>query len=265
VRISLAPHQVAMVRFARGLKPRLIDQKRIDCPQAVGVAGSIQPWSGAIDALREVLAHPNVGKAQATVVLSSHFVRYMTVPWSAELVTRDEELAFARSRFAQVFGDAAQGWAVKLSPAPAGNARLAAAVDQTLVERLSSAIASSPLTLTSVQPALMAQFNDWRRPIGDDAWLVVAERGRLLTVWIANGEWRAVRARPINGEMVPLAQILEQERLLLSAGSAPSRVCLAVADDVAVDASGLRVERLGNARSAPAGGGFALAMAGAVS
>ena len=265
MRVSLAPHQVAMLRFSRGLRPRLVERKRIDCARTDGADRHTAPWSGAIDALGEMLAHPNVGRAHANVVLSSHFVRYMSVPWNAALVTPGEELAFARSRFVQVYGEAAQDWTLRLSPAPAGAARLAAAVDRTLIDRLGAAIGASPLRLDSVQPALMACFNDWRRSIGNDAWLVLVERGRLLVALIANGEWRAVRARPVNGATVALADVIEQERLLLSVAPGVSRVCLAVADEVSVDASGVRVERLGGGPSTPTGGGFALAMAGAAS
>jgi len=65
-----------------------------------------------------------------------------------------------------------------------------------------------------------AQFNEWRRRVGADGWLVIAEQGRLLVAWLSAGQWRSVRVRPLNEASVALAQVLEQEQLLLSAGSA---------------------------------------------
>jgi hypothetical protein len=250
VRISVAPHRVALLRISRGLTPRVIERKRIDCDPDGGS-------EAALEALRELLAQPNIAPAPASVVLSSHFVRYLVLPWSAQLVTPDDELGFAGARCVQVFGGAAQDWVVRLSPAPAGRARLAAAADRPLGENLSAAIAASPLKLVSLQPALMAQFNAARRTIGDDAWLVLVERGRLLIAWIAGGEWRSVRARAIDGGPLALAPLLEQERRLLSAGVGRQRVLLALADELAVDASGLALERLGDARTVA--GGYALA------
>jgi hypothetical protein len=261
VRIALLPHQVAMVRIARGLTPRVIDCKSIPCPEPLEAAN----WAAPVEALRELLAHPNVDKGDAALILSSHFTRYLVLPWSAELVTHAEQLEFARARFAQVYGQVAHDWSIVMNPAPAGAGRLCAAVDQALVVALTNAVAASALRLASVQPALMALFNEWRRRIGDDAWLVIAEQGRLLLAWISGGAWRSVRVRPLNGAQVRLARLLEQERLLLSADGG-QKVFMATLGEVAVETDGLPIERLASrpVRSAAdqSDAGYALAMCG---
>jgi hypothetical protein len=159
----------------------------------------------------------------------------------------------------------AHDWSVVMTPATAGAGRLCAAVDQALLVAASGALTASPLRLASVQPALMALFNEWRRRIGEEGWLVIVEQGRLLVAWISGGEWRSVRARPLNGESLSLAQLLEQERLLLSAGDG-QKVFLATLGEAGVRTDGLRVERLapGPARSAldESDPGYALAMCG---
>lgn len=262
VRISLSPHQVALVRVSRGLRPRVVDRKSMLCPDARGQGN----WADAVEVLRDLLVHPNVGKGDATLILSSHFVRYVVLPWSGELITGAEELEFARTRFIQVFGQSARDWTIVMSPAPAGASRLCAAVDQALIVAATGAVAGAGLRLLSVQPALMAQFNEWRHRIGDDGWLATAEQGRLLMAWISGGQWRSVRVRPLNGASVSLAQVLEQEQLLLSAGSANSTVYLTKMGNVAVETDGLKVERLALraplARAAGADAGLALAMCG---
>ena len=262
VRIALSPHQVALVRFSRGLRPRIVDRKSLACPEAKG-QGS---WVDAVEVLRDLLVHPNFGKAETTLILSSHFVRYLVLPWSGELITEAEELEFARTRFIQVFGQSARDWTIVRSPAPAGASRLCAAVDEALISAAIGAIAGSGLRLLSVQPALMAQFNEWRRRIGADGWLAIAERGRLLMAWISGGQWRSVRVRPLNDTSISLAQVLEQEQLLLSAGSANNKVYLAKLGNVDVEADGLNIERLALpaslARAAGADAGLALAMCG---
>ena len=217
-----------------------------------------------MNALREMVIHPNVPKAGTTVILSNHFVRYLVLPWSAEIITESEELEFARARFVQVFGEKARDWAIRISNAPAGAGRLAAATDLALIDALTRTLDGASLRLVSCQPALMAQFNGLRTRIGDDAWLVSAEQGRLLIAWICKGQWRSVRTRPVNGTAAPLRELLEQERMLLSAGSLDDKVFLSVVDDVAIDTEGLRLERLGpNGRVAPrVDTDFALVMAG---
>jgi len=262
VRIALSPHQVAMVRISPGLGPRVVDRKSMPCPEARGQ----ESWAGAVEVLRDLLVHPNLGKGDATLILSSHFVRYMVLPWSGELITAAEEAEFARTRFIQVFGQSARDWTIVMSPAPAGASRLCAAVDQALIGAAAGAVAASGLRLLSVQPALMPQFNEWRRRIGADGWLAIAEQGRLLMAWISGGQWRSVRARPLNDVAVSLAQVLEQEQILLSVGSSSSKVFLAKLGNVAVETDGLKVERLALraplARAAGANAGLALAMCG---
>ena len=262
VRIALSPHGVALVRFSRGLRPRVIDRRSLPCAAARGQGN----WAGPVEILRDLLFHPSVGKGDATVILSSHFVRYAVLPWSGELITEAEELEFARTRFIQVFGQVARDWTIVISPAPAGASRLCAAVDQALIGAATVVVAASGLRLQSVQPALMAQFNEWRRRIGADGWLATAEQGRLVMAWISGGQWRSVRVRPLNGASVSLAQVLEQEQLLLSAGGANHKVYLAKSGNVAVETDGLKVQwlslRAPLARAAGSDAGLALAMCG---
>ena len=143
---------------------------------------------------------------------------------------------------------------------------MCAAVDQALIGALTGAIAASALRLVSVQPALMVQFNEWRRRIGAEGWLVIAEQGRLIVAWVCGGQWRSVRARALNPATIPLAQVLEQEWLLLSAGGGEHKVFLAKMGYVIVETEGLRVERLALrgalARAAGADACLALAMCG---
>ena len=84
--------------------------------------------------------------------------------------------------------------------------------------------------------------------------------------WISSGQWRSVHVRPLNGASVSLAQVLEQEQLLLSAGDANHKVYLASSGNVAVETDGLKVQRLSLraplARAAGADAGLALAMCG---
>ena len=259
--IALSPHRVAMVWLTsvwRGT--RVTDRRILSCAPS-----NAQPtWSTALDALSDMLRQPGPLKAPATVILSNHFVRYLTLPWNAELVTRAEEFEFARARFVQVFGDKAQHWTVRSGDAPARCERLAAATDAALLEALTGTLGAAGLTLASCQPALMAQFNASLDRVGEDAWLVSAERGRLVIAWIARGHWRSVRVRPVDDGVVALRDILEQESMLVCGPAVHQNVLVSATDDVVLDMQGLSVEQLG-ARGGPDAAEdapFALAMAG---
>lgn len=237
VRIALSPHEVTMLRLAPAWRgPRITDRRCLPCAGEGPAA-----WDAPLAALRELLAPARAARALATVVLSNHFLRYLVLPWSAELVTPEEELAYARARFAQVHGERARGWSIRSSAAPAGQERLAAAADLGLLEALGRCLGASGLALQSCQPALMAQFNATRERVGEGAWLVGAERGRLLVARIREGRWRSVRLRPqAEGAVVALRDVIDQERMLMPDDAPEDRVFVSAADGVAVDAQGLR-------------------------
>ena len=259
VQIALSPHQVAIVQVAKGWNNlRITQRKRILCD----ATGKQPNWTAALAALRELLGQRGPSKAPATVILSNHFVRYLVLPWSAELVTPAEELDFARARFAQVFGDRAHQWSIRTNDAPAGVERLAVAADSALLEELTRTMKASGLNLTSCQPALMAQFNASRSSIGHNAWLVSAEHGRLLVAWIQAGRWRSVRARPLNGSAVPLRDLLRQESLLVSAGDPAEKVFVNASDDAVIDTQGMPPDQFARRPPTAADRLYALAMAG---
>jgi hypothetical protein len=260
--IALSPHHVAMVWLTSGWNGTLVTDRRMSSC----AASEAQPnWSAALDTLSDMLRQPVPAAVPATVILSNHFVRYMTLPWNAELVTRTEESEFARARFVQVFGDKARHWAVRSSDAPARFERLAAATDMALLKALGSTLSAAGLTLASCQPALMAQFNASLDRVGDDAWLVSVERGRLLIAWIARGHWRSVRVRPLGTDAVALRELLEQESMLVSGPAIHQNVLVSATDDVVLDTQGLTIGQLGARGNGPETADdapYALAMAG---
>ena len=249
-----------MVRLSRGLKPRVAYGKWLPSGEPL-----TQPnWGGSIDTLRAMLANKVSRNSFATVILSNHFVRYLVLSWSAELVTEAEELEYARAKFVEVYGEAARAWVIRTSGA--AERRLAAAADLALINALTRTLHASGVKLTSCEPALMAQFNGARARIGNNAWLVSAERSRLSIARIRDGQWYSVRTRPVDGAPIALRGLLDQERLLLPAGAPDDNIFLSVVDDVAIDTDGLRLERLEvrrNAKLPPdVDAGVALAMAG---
>jgi hypothetical protein len=168
-------------------------------------------------------------------------VRYLLLPWNPELVTAQEQLAFARARFLQVFGEAAQGWMLKLSYARPGAPSVACALERPLLEVVIALIAGSPLRLRSLQPSLMAVCNERDRlPVGD-AWIAIAESGRLLLGALRAGAWVSLRSRPLNGHAVVLAEIIEQEALLLGIEPGNEKIYLHRSGEVQLDLHGLKV------------------------
>jgi hypothetical protein len=157
------------------------------------------------------------------VILSNHFVRYSVIPWSRALSGAGEEQAYVRHHFAKIHGDRAKGWAVRASPAPAGAARLASAIDPALLEALRAAFPrGGRAKLVSVQPLLMSRFNAWREAVPPSgAWLVVAEGERACVALHGERGWRSVQ-----NARGPWLTLLERERLRAPASELPNLVLL---------------------------------------
>lgn len=248
VGITLAPERVTLLRYSRGVKPALKDRKSIDCAPA----GDGPAWRPALEALREALAHPNSGAADASVVLSNHFVRYLVLPWNPALAGEREELSFAGARFHQIYGEIARTWTVRVSAGKPGAPALAAAVEKALLDAIGALLVNSSLRLRSLRPALMAACNSRAGAMAPNAWVALAEPGRLLLGLQRAGQWRSLRSRPLNGETVSLAELIEQEFLLLGIDPAGEKIYLHQSGNPPVDARGLKVE---NWSGFEAGGG----------
>lgn len=237
VLIRLAPREAALWRHPRGSKA-VRDRKSIACAAPPGGP----PWQGAIEGLRELLAHPNTRAGDADVVLSNHFVRYLLLPWNAGLAGEREELAYALARFQQTYGEPARTWSVRLSPGKPGTPMLAAAVEQALIDAIRTLLQGLPLRLRALEPALMSACNAQRGPVAPNAWIALAEPGRLLLGLQRDGHWRSLRTRPLNVESVSLAELIDQERLLLGVEPVGEKVYVHRSGTAPVDLGGLEVE-----------------------
>ena len=195
--VFLAPSEVLAVR-RRGIPRRIVETKSCPVPAREGTDGG--DWSGAVAALSEVLREGACRRLE--VMLSGHFMRYQLLPWRDDLQDPEEELAAARLGFADVFGDVAATWSIRLSHDAPGIPRLAAAVDAGLVEAISDAAQAAGALLVSLQPSLVAVANCWRRHFDRkcSAWLVVHEENRLSLALLQHGRWQWLRSLRVGAD-----------------------------------------------------------------
>jgi hypothetical protein len=216
---------VVLVRFPRGLRREVAEKKILPCPD--NQAGTSGPaWQAAVDTLSSTVRGWSRSKAEATVILSNHFVRYSLVPWSDQLNGEQETMDFARHCFVEVYGDAAATWRLRVSSDGAGASRVASAVEPELLEAITQAFDASPLRLRSVQPYLMAAYNQWRPCFdGKTAWFALAERGRLCLTQFHENHWHSLRSLPVGDSLdQELPAILERESYLTGLAPADASV-----------------------------------------
>lgn len=213
--IALAPQFAALARVGPAPRRRVRAQSVLPCAPGGGDA----PWRGAVASLAQFVAGLPKSGSDVSVVLSNHLVRYTVVQASAAL-RADEALAYARHRFARVHGERAKNWEVRLDAGPARAPRLACAVDRDLLEAIRACLPRrGSARLVSVQPYLMAAFNQWRGLVGNaPVWLLLLEAGRACVGRLERGQWTA--ARNLKGDFgAPQRwrELLERERCLTAA------------------------------------------------
>lgn len=186
------------------------------------------PWSGAIRKLATSLPLLAMRGMKATVILSNHFVHYVLVPWCDKLGGAKEEMVYARHCFAEVYGDAADAWELRLSPDRSGVPAFASAVDKRLLDELRGLLGRAGVSVRSIQPHLMTAQNTCHASLrGPSTWLALLEPGNLCLALLREGRWSWIRKMRI-GEAwhEELPTILEREEFLAGTEAALSDVLL---------------------------------------
>lgn len=220
--VELSPQSVAWVRLGRGLHPDVVAKGHENVLPQAG-----EPvWQAALVKLEQLIIGEQWKSAEVTVVLSNHFVRYDCLPWNEGVDDEDELLALARHRLAHIYGSAAQAWALRISPAGKGDARLVAAVDDSFLEMLKQSMAEAAVKLHSIQPYMMASFNRYAKGLAQgDGWFVAAEGGRFALALFRGGQWKRILLRR-GDDMAALHEWLERENLASGEGASCREVFL---------------------------------------
>jgi hypothetical protein len=177
-------------------------------------------WRLVIPVLQTALNELNGQKANVTVVISNHYVRYLMLPWNDVALTDTEATMLLQHRFEEVYGPTSENWTLRLNAGGFGGASLASGIDQEFLTQVNTHVSESSLRLTSIQPYLMSAFNACRKKIGQQkAWLIVAEQGIFCIALLNQGQWEKVRSQFSGSDWIEDIWVaLEREVLLDEAG-----------------------------------------------
>lgn len=220
VRIALCPDRMITVHHRAGLRPHIV-AKRVHHYSAAEPG-----WQAALPVLQAALANPDWKNADATLILSNHFMRFLLLPWNDVALTDAEKLSLLQHRFNEVYGEASASWELRLNEGSFGAPSLASAVDRDLLGQLQDIFKASPLRLKSVQPYLMSAFNVCRNKLGNGAaWLVLVEQGMSCIGLLHRGQWQSIRLRRTGSDWFDETMLaLEREILLADSGNHSSEV-----------------------------------------
>jgi hypothetical protein len=253
VAIYLAPRKLALVRRARGVRPRVQASTELAVP--AGAPGDVTP---VLERLADVLTDPAWHGAAARAVVADHpWARFGVVPWPATRLDAAGRLAHARCVLGDAFGTAVADWAVTIADAPPGQASVVCAMPAPLREGLEAALAPARLELRSLQPQLVVAFSAWRHRLpADGAWFAIVDEGALSAVHLSAGAWDRVHMARLSAEwIVELDRLRAFNRLTGPAGGA-GRIYVDAPAWMRRDATGTGIEWLddGAEDGAPAHG-----------
>ncbi|MBI4998631.1 MAG: hypothetical protein HZC22_17385 [Rhodocyclales bacterium] len=222
--ISLAPDQVVVERRAvgvslQGFRTRPLERRIL---RAFGTAGRDR-YSGALQVMAATLADIDDRRhCRARVVLANSLVRYLLVPQSNRLSPEDEA-AVVRHCFQEVYGNAADQWELRASPAPDVPVRIASGIERALLDDLRGIVATAGIRLDSIQPRLMTVCNEHRRTLAcQKAWLILVEPGNLCLGLVDQGSLVRVRGLRIDARWASeLPALLEREACLAELDELP--------------------------------------------
>ena len=217
VAVYVATRKLALVRRARGLRPRVVAATEVAVP--AGAAGDV----GAMCArLADVLGESTWQAAAARVVVSDPWVRYGIVPWPGARLDAAGRLTHARYVLGDTYGDAVSEWAISLADCPPGRSYVACAMPGALQRSLEETLAPARLELRSLQPQLVVAFNAWRHRLPPEGgWFVSVDDGSLSALHLCRGAWDRVHmARLSDDWCAELARLQAFARLTQAAGEA---------------------------------------------
>ena len=198
-----------------------------------GVRTKVRPdvpygnWAEALVALDHAMMQPEWdGCKQLQIVVSSHWIRYLVLPWNEMLLQRREAYGFVRASFQQVYGETATRWKMRLAEQGYGKPILASAIDNELLEQLATLALKHEMKLTAVSPDLsIIDAGMHRQMRGERVWLMFGQPGLWLMGSVRDRCWHALRVvRHTDDALLAAERLVEQEKLLQGLELGPDRL-----------------------------------------
>ncbi|MEI2767785.1 MAG: hypothetical protein V9E86_04630 [Nitrosomonas sp.] len=213
--VFLAPERLDWVHYRRGFKPVQLNKDTVFCEQMQN--GS--PWQNALKLLESHLT--DVTSAELTVILSNHFVRFVTLQPQAEITTPEEVKSYAAFRMREIYAERSESWDLSVSDWNPTTGAICAAINRDLMDRLQEITKRSEVKLKAVEPYLAAAYDHWQKQLNSQkSYFVVVESGRFCSAIVINGVWQSIRnQRVLSQDTHELAEelvvALDQEAVLL--------------------------------------------------
>lgn len=210
IRVFLAPGRIDLVRSKRGFKP-VLEAKITTLCQPVQ---DTPVWQAALRQLEKHLI--DAAGTELTIILSNHFVRYVTLPPQAEITAPEEVNSYAAFRMREVYAERVDSWMLSVSAWNPLSGALCAAVSRELMVQLEEMAMRCHCKLREIEPYFASVYDLWQKQLdGAKAYFAVIETGRVCIAVLDNGSWYSIRNQRILRNVVDeLLAALDQEAIL---------------------------------------------------
>ncbi len=151
---------------------------------------------GLAPALKDLFLEAMPKRGAVRVLLADELVRYWVAQAPASANRLSDIEAAAAMRFQQLFDERLADWHMTVS-VEAAKPCLASAVHRTLFDQVLVAMRQQGLTLTDMQPELVAVWNKWRNSLKPGQWLVVWRGHSLILIMTEGNGISALRQLPV--------------------------------------------------------------------
>ena len=235
IQVLASPAELTLARLSKGLRPAVMARAVVPVAQEAGAG--LPVWTAAVLTLGETLHDAAWAKADVSVVLSNHFVRYQVIPWQDELQDESELREYANRLMRKTYGRETAHWSIQLSIDGVGRPCVASAIDAQLLDELQTLAVAQDRRLLSMRPLLMEAFN-WAKAWLTAAyqWLVIVEEGMVCASLVGQGRWVAVRSFRVRTDWPSeLVAMLEREQFMIDEAEAAHTVLLHVVNGEPVE------------------------------
>ncbi|MBS0299674.1 MAG: hypothetical protein JSR32_07065 [Proteobacteria bacterium] len=222
IQIFLAPGQIDWIRSARGFKPVQAAKVTVLCEPMQGAP----LWRAALQQLEKHLTE--VSNTELTITLSNHFVRYVTLPPQAEIMTPEEVNAYAAFRMREIYAERVDAWVLSVSEWNPLTGAVCAAIPRDLLTELEKMAARLQCKLKEIEPYFASVYDHWQKLLDSEkTYCAVVETGRMCISTQIGGVWYSIRnQRIVHSVADELLAALDQEAVLSGNKAALEQVFL---------------------------------------
>ncbi|MBS0424050.1 MAG: hypothetical protein JSR71_06410 [Proteobacteria bacterium] len=222
IQIFLAPERIDWVRATRGFKPVQAAKVTVLCEPMQGAP----LWQAALQQLEKQLV--GVSGSDLSITLSNHFVRYVSLPPQAEIMTPEEVSAYAAFRMREVYAERVDAWVLSVSEWSPLTGAVCGAIPRDLMTELEKMAARLHCKLKEIEPYFASVYDHWQKLLdGDKTYCAVVETGRMCISTQIGGVWHSIRNQRIAHSVADeLLAALDQEAVLSGNKAAVEQVFL---------------------------------------